>query len=81
MKTIYLRFKQNARADIIERYALQIKDSIEWVDSLDEATADHFPVIEKVQIRLKQELGLEAKLVEKPDMSQTQSRWALCIQK
>jgi hypothetical protein len=42
-------------------------DSIERVDSLDEASADDLSTIEKAQARLKWEIVLETKLAEKSD--------------
>jgi hypothetical protein len=77
LKTIFLRFKQSARADISERH---IKDCIEWVDSLDDASADDMLAIERIQMRLKRELGLETKLTAKTS-NRTQRTWAIRIQK
>ncbi len=77
LKTIFLRFKQGSRLDISERH---IKDCIEWVDSLDDASADDMPAIERIQRRLRRELGLETKLTAKPN-SPTQRMWAISIQK
>ena len=75
--TVFLRLKQGASADISER---QIKDCIEWVDSLDDASADDMLAIERIQIRLKREMGLETKLTAKPTKL-SQRLWAIRIQK
>ena len=58
MKTTYLLFKPGVCASVIERYVLHLKDSVKWVDSLEDATADYLPAIEATQERLKIELGL-----------------------
>lgn len=68
------------RADIIERHSLHVKDCIEWVDSLDDAFAGDMLAVERIQMRLKRELGLETKLTAKP-INLMQKLWAIRIQK
>jgi hypothetical protein len=77
MKTTYLLFKPGVCASVIERYVLHLKDSVKWVDSLEDATADYLPAIEATQERLKTELGLETRLVEIPDELGGSSQWVI----
>jgi hypothetical protein len=63
---------------IIERCVLQLKDSIEWVDRLEDTSAENLAAIERVRKRLKQELGLEAKLVENHD--EREANWVISLQ-
>jgi len=73
----YLRIVPAVSSSIRERYVAEIKDSIEWVDSPDEATADYRTAIEVTQQKLKQQLGLETKLVEIPEPRQMESKWVI----
>jgi hypothetical protein len=62
---------------IIEGYVVELKDSIEWVDSPDEATADYRVAVEVTQKKLKEQLGLETELVEIPYPRQMESKWVI----
>ena len=62
---------------IIEGYVVELKDSIEWVDSPDKATADYRAAVEVIQKKLKEQLGLETELVEIPYPRQMESKWVI----
>jgi hypothetical protein len=64
-------------SSIIEGYVVELKDSIEWVDSPDEATADYRAAVEVTQKKLKEQLGLETELVEIPSPRQMESKWVI----
>jgi hypothetical protein len=78
--TKYLRFKgEEPSVSVIERYVVQFKESIEWVDTVKEASKDYLPSIEETQRKVEQQLGIKTTLVEVPDDSdkQHQSYWAI----
>ena len=52
---------------------------VEWVESIEKATADYQMVAEATQQRLKKLFGLETTLEEMPDLtrSRLQSKWVI----
>jgi hypothetical protein len=76
----YLRLGPEVGSTVSERHVVDIRSAIEWVDELDDATADYRPAAEVTRRRVKDQLGLETTLVEKPDPLLMQSKWVICIE-
>lgn len=64
----------------MEKHVIQYRDSVEWVNTPEEATADYLPSAQETQRRVKDELGIETVLVEIRDEHLMQSKWVISKQ-
>ena len=62
---------------VVERYIFEVKDSVQWVDSPNDATADYREAAEATQQKIKEQLGLETILVEIRDPHVMPSKWVI----
>lgn len=73
----YLRVVPVPGRKVVERYVIEVKDSVQWVDSPNDATADYREAAEVTQQKIKEQLGLETSLVEIRDPHLMQSKWVI----
>jgi hypothetical protein len=73
----YLFIGPDIVAGVGERYVVDIKSAIDWVDGPEEASADYEDAAKVTQGKLA-ELGIETHLEEIPHRRHPGSRWVIC---
>jgi hypothetical protein len=74
----YLRFGNPIVIPTADRFVGEVRNALEWVDKLEDGTADYREAAEATQQRLADEFNLETTLVEIQDTHQLQSKWVIC---
>lgn len=74
----YLRFGNPTVSATEHRFVGELHYAFEWVDRLEDATAEDREAAEATQQRLADELNLETALVEIQDTQRLESKWVIC---
>ena len=74
----YLRFGKPIVKSTEHNHVGELRYAFEWVDKLEDGTAEHREACEATQRRLADELNLETELVEIQDTRRLESKWVIC---
>jgi hypothetical protein len=74
----YLRFGNPTVIPTESKFVGELRNALEWVDKLEDGTADYREAAEVTQQRLVDQLNIETTLVEIPDTHLLESKWVIC---
>jgi hypothetical protein len=74
----YLRLGEPVAGAVIGPCVGHIRGSSQWVNNIQDATADYEPPAKSTQEQLKSQLGIETTLEEVPDAHLMISKWVVC---
>jgi hypothetical protein len=78
MKTYYRALPNTVVAPTENRYVMDFRNAFDWVEDVEKATEDYLDAARVTQTKLKEQLGLDAELVERKDPNLMESKYVLC---